>query len=54
MFVTEALRKGVSVKILADLQGHTDGGKLILQTYSDVIGEKDRSEAGKKIAEAFQ
>jgi integrase len=54
MFVTEALRKGISVKILADLQGHTDGGKLILQTYSDVISEKDRAEAGKKIAEAFQ
>jgi integrase len=53
MFVTEALRKGVSVKILADLQGHTDGGKLILQTYSDVISEKDRAEAGRRIAEAF-
>jgi integrase len=54
MFVTEALRRGVSVKILADLQGHTDSGRLILQTYSDVISEKDRTEAGKKIAEAFQ
>ena len=54
MFVTEALRQGVSVKIMASLQGHRDGGKLILQTYSDVISEKDREEAGKKIAEAFQ
>jgi integrase len=54
MFVTEALRKGVNVKILASLQGHGDGGKLILQTYSHIVSEKERAEAGKKIAEAFK
>ncbi len=53
MFVTEALRRGVNVKVIADFQGHRDGGRLILQTYSDVIGEKERAEAGAKIAAAF-
>jgi site-specific recombinase XerD len=36
MFVTRALEKGVDVKVIAEWQGHKDGGKLILQTYSHV------------------
>jgi len=34
MFITRAIEKGVDVKVIADWQGHKDGGKLILDTYS--------------------
>lgn len=36
MFVTTALERGVDVKVVAQWQGHRDGGKLILDTYSHV------------------
>jgi integrase len=36
MFITRALERGVDVKVIASWQGHTDGGKLILDTYSHV------------------
>ena len=36
MFITRALERGVDVKIVAEWQGHKDGGKLILDTYSHV------------------
>jgi integrase len=36
MFITRALERGVDVKVIAGWQGHSDGGKLILQTYSHV------------------
>jgi len=36
MFVTRAIEKGVDVKVIAEWQGHRDGGKLILETYSHV------------------
>lgn len=36
MFITRALEKGVDVKVIAEWQGHRDGGKLILDTYSHV------------------
>jgi integrase len=36
MFITRALEKGVDVKVIAEWQGHKDGGKLILDTYSHV------------------
>ena len=39
MFITRCIEKGVDVKTLADWQGHRDGGKLILQTYSHVRPE---------------
>ena len=54
MFITEALRKGVNVKTIASLQGHRDGGKLILQTYSAEINEVERSDAAEKIGMAFR
>ncbi len=53
MFITEALRNGVNVKTIASLQGHRDGGKLILQTYSAEINEAERSDAAEKIGTAF-
>jgi integrase len=39
MFITRAIELGVDVKVIADWQGHRDGGKLILQTYSHVRPE---------------
>ncbi len=36
MFITTALERGVDVKVVARWQGHRDGGKLILDTYSHV------------------
>lgn len=36
MFITRAIEKGVDVKVIAKWQGHRDGGKLILDTYSHV------------------
>lgn len=36
MFVTRAIEKGIDVKVIAEWQGHKDGGKLILDTYSHV------------------
>jgi integrase len=36
MFITRAIERGVDVKVIAEWQGHRDGGKLILQTYSHI------------------
>jgi integrase len=36
MFVTRCIEKGIDVKVIAEWQGHRDGGRLILQTYSHV------------------
>jgi integrase len=36
MFVTRAIEHGVDVRTIAEWQGHRDGGKLILNTYSHV------------------
>jgi Phage integrase family. len=36
MFITRAIERGVDVKVIAEWQGHKDGGKLILETYSHV------------------
>ena len=36
MFITRAIERGVDVKVIAEWQGHQDGGKLILDTYSHV------------------
>ncbi len=36
MFITRAIELGVDVKVIAEWQGHKDGGKLILSTYSHV------------------
>lgn len=39
MFVTRALQLGVDVKTVSAWQGHQDGGKLILSTYSHVLND---------------
>src|SRR5438046_709663 len=36
MFITRAIERGVDVKVIAEWQGHKDGGKLILDNYSHV------------------
>lgn len=36
MFITRAIERRVDVKVIAQWQGHKDGGKLILDTYSHV------------------
>jgi integrase len=36
LFITTAIERGVDVKVIAQWQGHRDGGKLILGTYSHV------------------
>jgi integrase len=36
MFITRAIERGINVKAIAQWQGHRDGGKLILDTYSHV------------------
>ncbi len=36
MFITRAIERAVDVKVIAEWQGHKDGGKLILDTYSHV------------------
>ena len=39
MFITRGIERGVDVKVIAQWQGHRDGGKLILDTYSHVRPE---------------
>jgi integrase len=39
MFITRAIERGADVKVIAEWQGHRDGGKLILATYSHVRPE---------------
>jgi integrase len=36
MFITRAIQRGVDIKVIAEWQGHKDGGRLILGTYSHV------------------
>ena len=36
MFITRAIERGADVKVISEWQGHKDGGKLILDTYSHV------------------
>ena len=36
LFITRAIELGVDVKVVAEWQGHKDGGKLMLGTYSHV------------------
>jgi integrase len=39
MFITRAIERGADVKVISQWQGHKDGGRLILQTYSHVRAE---------------
>jgi integrase len=45
MFITRAIERGVDVKVIAEWQGHRDGGRLILATYSHVRPEHSNAMA---------
>jgi integrase len=51
MFITRAIERGVDVKVIAEWQGHKDGGKLILDTYSHVNPSHSHRMAQKMTAE---
>jgi integrase len=42
LFVTTAIQRGVDIRTIAEWQGHKDGGKLILATYSHVNPQHSR------------
>jgi integrase len=54
MFITRAIERGVDVKVLAQWQGHKDGGKLILETYSHVNPVHSKRMAALMTAEPVQ
>jgi len=45
MFVTRCIERGVDVKVISQWQGHADGGRLILSTYSHVRPAHEQSMA---------
>lgn len=45
-------KAGVDVKLIALWQGHRDGGKLIMDTYTEVFGSNDESYAQTQLAKA--
>ena len=53
LYITEALRAGVNVKTIAEMQGHQDGGKLILRTYSAEVNSEELARAGTKMSVVF-
>lgn len=40
MRIKRLWEQGVDVKVIASWQGHSDGGKLIMGTYTEVFGSK--------------
>jgi integrase len=50
MFILEAYRAGVDVKTIAKWQGHQDGGKLIMDTYTEVFGADQKEFEAKQLA----
>src|SRR5207248_9526996 len=41
VLIRELWQKGVDRKLIAEWQGHRDGGKLIMDTYTEVFGDND-------------
>jgi len=37
MFITHAIEKGIDVKVIAEWQGHEDGGKLMSEVELGLI-----------------
>jgi len=53
VLIRELWQKGIDRKLIAQWQGHRDGGKLIMDTYTEVFGDDDasyRREQLKKLA----
>ncbi|HPA17303.1 MAG TPA: hypothetical protein PLU30_06115 [Verrucomicrobiae bacterium] len=51
MFCTDALNRAVGIKAVSAWQGHTDGGALLLRTYSHVIDAHAQREAAKLVGD---
>ncbi len=45
-------KAGVDVKVIALWQGHSDGGKLIMDTYTEVFGSNDEDYQRQQLAKA--
>lgn len=50
MFIVEAYRAGVDIKTISKWQGHQDGGKLIMDTYTEVFGADQKDFEKRQIA----
>jgi integrase len=46
-------RAGVDVKLISKWQGHQDGGKLILNTYTEVFGDNDADYIASELAKVI-
>jgi integrase len=53
MRITDLIRKNVHYKTIANWQGHQDGGKLILNTYSNILSESNDSFESSQIAKLY-
>ena len=57
VLIRQLWQSGVDRKLIAEWQGHRDGGKLIMDTYTEVFGDNDasyREEQLKKLVPAKQ
>ena len=52
MRIKRLWEQGVDVKVIAQWQGHSDGGKLILTTYTEVFGSNSESYERAQLAKA--
>jgi hypothetical protein len=43
-------KAGVNRKLIAKWQGHRDGGKLIIDTYTEVFGDDDSAYGRQQLA----
>jgi len=52
MRIKRLWEQGVDVKVIAQWQGHSDGGKLIMTTYTEVFGSNSESYERAQLAKA--
>lgn len=50
MLIGKLWKAGVDVKLISKWQGHHDGGKLIMDTYTEVFGSNDESYEAAQLA----
>ena len=53
LFITLALEHGATVKSVASWQGHSDGGKLVLQVYGQLTDKHSKEMSQKLTAQAW-
>jgi integrase len=51
MFITNAIQKGVDIRLIAQWQGHRDNGELILRTYGRKIDDPHHQRMAQLITE---